>query len=147
VISPKILAEWPEVGRPALEATAGDPAAVVDLVAERTHHTKTLVKRQLAEIIGEAHAPSPLESRLLRVLHALEATVEPLEAEADRLVEKAARVAEDVGEQGRAIVRDARREVDAAERTLRGNFWTTLFVTLGLGVVAGLFLGRHHDRR
>ena len=93
------------------------------------------------------NVPSPLEERLLAVLRALEATVEPLESEAQRVAQAAARVVESVEDEGRAVVRDLERRATSTETALKNNFWTTLLVALGLGVVAGLLLRRGHDRR
>jgi ElaB/YqjD/DUF883 family membrane-anchored ribosome-binding protein len=147
-LAPRIASEWPEVDEAALDATAGDLGAVVDLVARATQHSKTLVRKHLAEI-AELNVPthSPIQERLLRVLESLEAAVGPIEDEAARVADKVAKVAEKAEAEGRALARDVHRRMDTTERTLRGNFWTTLLVTLGLGVVAGLFLGRGHGRR
>jgi hypothetical protein len=145
---PRILAEWPDVERDALDSTDGDLDATVSLIAHATQHSKTLVRRHLAELADvEARTPSPMEARLARVLEALEAAVGPLEAEAERVANKVARVVEGAEAEGRVLAHDVRRSVDATERTLRGNFWTTLLVTLGLGVLAGLFVGGRHGRR
>ena len=145
---PRILAEWPEVDELALSAAAGDVDATVALVAGRTLHSKALVRRHLAEILDlDVPARSRIGSRLARVLEALEATVGPLEAEAERVASDVSRAVEDAESEGRALVRDARKQVDAAEHTMRGNFWTTVFVTLGLGALAGFLFGRRHGRR
>ena len=90
---------------------------------------------------------TPLETRLLRVLRALEATVEPAESEARRVAQDAVRALGKVEEDARAVVGDIERRAASTEETLKTNFWTTLLVTLGLGVVAGFLLRRSHDRR
>jgi ElaB/YqjD/DUF883 family membrane-anchored ribosome-binding protein len=145
---PLIAAEWPEVDEHALSATAGDVDATIALVAARTLHSKALVRKHLAEILDlDVPARSRVGSRLARVLESLEATVGPLEEEAERVASKVSRVVEDAESEGRALVQDARKQVDAAERTMRGNFWKTLFITLGLGVLAGFLFGRGHGRR
>jgi ElaB/YqjD/DUF883 family membrane-anchored ribosome-binding protein len=145
---PRIVAEWPEVDELALSATAGDVDATIALVAGRTLHSKALVRKHLAEILDlDVPGRSPVGSRLARVLEALEATVGPLEEEAERVASKVSRAVEDAESEGRALVRDARKQVNAAEHTMRGNFWTTLFVTLGLGALAGFVFGRRHGRR
>jgi ElaB/YqjD/DUF883 family membrane-anchored ribosome-binding protein len=97
--------------------------------------------------VADPNVPSALEVRLLRVLHALEASVEPIESEAQRVADEAARVLADVEAEGRAVAQDLGRRATSAEATLKNNFWTTLLVALGLGVVAGLLLRRGHDRR
>ncbi len=66
-----ILEEWPSVDAEALDATGGDRQLIVELVAERTEHTKALVKKQLAELEeltqekkGESNEYAQLKAKL-----------------------------------------------------------------------------------
>ena len=47
LIRPCLAAKWPAVDEQSLEQTEGDRDAVVALVASRTQHTRTLVRRHL----------------------------------------------------------------------------------------------------
>ena len=49
-VSPAILAEWEQIEAAALSATGGELDKVVTLIADRTAHTKALVRRQLQEL-------------------------------------------------------------------------------------------------
>lgn len=56
-LKPLICQEWPEVDANALAATEGDYDKVVALVAKTTEHTKSLVRRHLAELTELAAEP------------------------------------------------------------------------------------------
>jgi len=61
-LKPLICQEWPEVDAEALTATQGDYDEVVALVAKATEHTKSLVRRQLAELTDLAAEPAEGEA-------------------------------------------------------------------------------------
>ncbi|MBM4358148.1 MAG: hypothetical protein FJ096_08550 [Deltaproteobacteria bacterium] len=112
--------EWPMVDADALAATEGVDERVVELVAQRTEHTRTLVRRQLDELKRLAAKP---ERRSW------------LPDDADvfvrRLGERAATLARDL--QGQAL-REATRHVEK-------NPLTSLLAALGLGLLIGMLLG------
>ena len=53
-----LLEEWPALQAEPLSATQGDLDKVIGLIVETTGHTKTLVRRQLGEILQIVTAPS-----------------------------------------------------------------------------------------
>jgi len=119
---PLIEAEWPDLDTAALRATEGDLDKVIALIAERTAHTRTLVARQLDELLGGlARAGTDASARWSGVLDTLEA----------RAAELGARV---------------RKDVSGVEGTLRQNLWVSLLLALGLGFWVGwLARGSHRD--
>jgi ElaB/YqjD/DUF883 family membrane-anchored ribosome-binding protein len=70
-VVPLILEEWPDVAQTDLDGTDGEYDKVVTVVAKKTEHTKTLVKRQLEELDKMASEASH-EGRLKAALHRLE---------------------------------------------------------------------------
>lgn len=72
-LHPLILAEWPEVDEKLLVGTEGDLEKVVELVAKKTEHTKTFVKKQLDELSQVAVSEvEDAETRIRRMLTKLE---------------------------------------------------------------------------
>jgi hypothetical protein len=119
VVSTLIAKEWPAVEQEALAATAGDAGRVVDLVAERTQHTKTLVRRQLAELVREAaerSEPGILMAQAKAVL--------------DRLEKKTAELS--------SYVRDT--VAPQAHKKVQENLLMSLLCALGVGVLLGFVL-------
>jgi hypothetical protein len=62
-LSNLLLAEWPELNGESLSATHGELDHVVSLIVEKTGHTRTLVRRQLAEIFRLVTSPSAAETK------------------------------------------------------------------------------------
>lgn len=116
-----ILAEWPAVDKASLAATGGDFEQVVGVVAEKTEHTRTLVRKQLEELEKVAgtekrEEPSPKNKT--------EALLEAWE-------KKTALLAKELREK---VLVDA-------EKRVRENVLVSLLVALGLGLLVGLFIG------
>ncbi len=124
-IRPLIREEWPGVAEDALAATGGDYDRVVTLIAAETEHTKTLVKRQLAELRDEAakgaaangnSVKSAVDAKLQEVLQKLQ----------DRSNEIAGYVK-------KQLVADAKAKVSE-------NPLVTVLMAIGLGILLGFIL-------
>lgn len=124
-----ILAEWPTVDREALAATAGELDQVIDLVAIKTEHTRTLVRRQIAELAQIVEgAPQPANAKQTR---------------AEKLLEAWQKRTQD-------LAKELRENVLAnAEKKVKENVFTSILVALGLGLVLGFLFGglRRRDGR
>jgi hypothetical protein len=118
-LSELIRQEWPTIDKAELEATRGDLEGVVDLVAERTEHTRTLVRRQLDELrreLARPTGPGALGEDAVDVLRLLRSrvTVVARELQSQAMTEATAHV--------------------------KKNPLTSLLVALGLGFLLGLVL-------
>ena len=146
-LRPLVLNEWPELTATDLDHTDGDAERLVALVASVTGHTRALVRQQLTEL-GQCAAPAAplasLEARLARVLDALEGGEAPA-PDAQPHARGRGLIGE-LREEGRHLVTEVRSSVSSTQRTLRQNFWTTLFATLGLGFLAGVLVGHRRER-
>lgn len=139
-VSRLVVQEWPEVDAEALAATEGDPHDVLSVVVEATGHTKVLVRKHLAEIAEVAGVESAgLEARLVRLLHFLEDTADPVGKEAQR-------IAGQVRDQGERVGKRVAGSVQDAGDTVKENLWVSLLAALGLGMLAGLVLGLTRGR-
>lgn len=114
-----ILAEWPSVDRASLAATGGELDQVVELVAEKTEHTRTLVRKQLGEL-EKLNGEKPGEPQKNKTEALLEAWEKKTALLAKELREKVL--------------------VDA-EKRVRENVLVSLLVALGLGLLVGIFIG------
>src|SRR5262245_38172739 len=119
-LRPLILEEWPAVDSAALADTAGDLERAVALIAERTGHTRSLVRTQLAELCEVAETRGS----------GLEGLLQDLEARARRAVDQ------------------VRHELlPRAEGRVRQNLLVSLLLAIGLGVILGMFWrGPRRDR-
>lgn len=140
-LQPVILAEWAELDPVSLSDTGGDLDKVIALVAERTAHTKALVRKQLQElwvILSEpprrrppsGSPPSGGSARSQKGLHNV------LPESADELLrELEERTSHILKELRGGVLKDTRVKV-------RENLLFSLLVTLGLGFIIGvLFTG------
>jgi hypothetical protein len=140
-LEPVILAEWQQLDAGALTATGGELDKVVALIAERTAHTKVLVRRQLEELWQVAAEPlrrrkgATAASRLRDNLHA----VLP-DAADDVLQELEQRTAELIRELRGGLLKDTRTRV-------KDNLLFSLLVTLGLGFIVGVIFTGWNFRR
>ncbi|MBI4954605.1 MAG: hypothetical protein HY908_21450 [Myxococcales bacterium] len=112
---PLIRNEWPEVEAEALDKTGGDFEQVVTLVAKKTEHTKTLVRKQLTELQSVSHEEPGTAGELGR----LRKIVDRLQARSHEISEK--------------MLADAKKKVS-------DNPLTALLMALGLGLVLGFLL-------
>jgi len=131
-VEPLIREEWPGLDASALEATGGDLEKVTALVATHADRTKALVRRQLDELYelgtrkaGKAHgaAPRPMEwKELLDAVKRLETLA----------AEEARKVSDDL--------------LPRAEAKVKENIWMSLLLSLGLGMILGLWMATGRRR-
>ena len=120
---PALKAEWPELDADELMATSGELDALVELIVGTTGHTKTLVRRQVAELHGLLQTGNPVLDRLEEMLGRLEGRARDL---ADhQLVDR-----------GREL----------AEERVRANPLQSVLWALVAGLVLGLLLGGRRGR-
>jgi hypothetical protein len=128
-----ILAEWPAIDGEALVATDGELEKVVALVATKTEHTKTLVRKHLAELStidssrGDPGAP-PLDAKLT-------GGARKLASQATEMFEKFEKRTADLVKELRGTVL-----VNAKDK-VRENLLVSLLMALGLGLLLGLVFG------
>lgn len=142
---PLIEAEWPSMDTEILRAAEGDVDAVVDYIAAQTEHTRTLVRRQLAE----------LNSLAIRDRMTKEAQVKPatngnsttngtsgsgLSSEIDQILQVLERHTEDLVGQ---FKKDVLPEVGDRARS---NIGTSLLTALGIGFLLGIIIGGGRGR-
>ncbi|MGP1386044.1 MAG: hypothetical protein ACTS2F_20970 [Thainema sp.] len=145
---PLIEAEWPSMDTEVIKAAEGDFDAVVDYIADQTEHTRTLVRRQLAE----------LNSLAIRDRAAKEAQVKPapsgssthstsndangsgLSSEIDQILQVLERHTEDLVGQ---FKKDVLPEVSDRARS---NIGTSLLTALGIGFLLGIIIGGGRGR-
>lgn len=114
-LGPLIVQEWPEVDSDSLDGTEGDLDKVVTLVAQKTEHTKTLVRRQLTELSKMA-ADNGAEGRLKALIKRLE----------DKTSEISGRVRENM--------------LPAAEQKVRDHLVVSLLVSAAFGFLVGVIV-------
>ena len=132
-LQPAILAEWSQVEAAALAATDGDLERVVSLIAEKTAHTKALIRRQLEELHRVLLAPPrPRPSSGHRARRGEAALPDSVDAMLHDLEERAAHLLRDL--RGN-MLSDARGKVQE-------NVLFSLIIAVGFGFIVGvLFTG------
>lgn len=146
-VRPLVLAEWPELDPARLDETGADPDQIVSLVTSTTQHSKALVKKHLAEIAEVAGVDARgIEGRMLRLIHALEGKLEPVQETLGRTQEKAMAAVHELEAHSRHVVADVKKAGADVEDTLKSNIWRSLFGALGIGVLIGLVLGLTRGR-
>lgn len=146
-VRPLLLAEWPELDAAALDLTDADPDRIVALVTEKTQSSKALVRKHLAEIAEVAGVDARgLEGRVLRLIHALEGKLEPVQETLGRHQETAKAALAELESRSKHVVADVKKAGADVEDTLKGNIWRSLFGALGIGVLIGLVIGLTRGR-
>lgn len=150
-LSPAILEEWTAVDAPALAATGGDYDKVVALIADRTAHTKVLVRRQLEEIyrvlttpltgIGAGHGDKKARasSATRDAREAAAAVGEAAQGALSGALGSVDELIEEIEKKTSRLMRDLRGGiVSDARGKVRDNIFFSLLVTLGLGFIIGV---------
>jgi ElaB/YqjD/DUF883 family membrane-anchored ribosome-binding protein len=117
-----ILSEWPIVDGERLKETAGDLEKVIELVAEATEHTRTLVRKQLAEL-STLDGPKKKSS--------VSAAREKASDMLDRLEKRTNELVKEL--RGTVLVN--------AKAKVRENVFVTIFAALGIGLLLGFLFG------
>lgn len=135
-LRPVILSEWPEVSETALTATAGELDQVVALIAERTSHTKALVRRQLEELYRVVTQPADSGAGARRKNGVERGGFGHGSPAVDELISELERRAS-------RVVRELRGGIlDGARDRVRGNVLFSLLISIGLGFIVGVvFMG------
>jgi hypothetical protein len=123
-----ILAEWPVVDGDSLTATDGELEKVVALVAAKTEHTKTLVRRHLAEL-------STLDGK-----SADGGTSKKWATQGKEMFEKFEKRTADLVKELRGTVL-----VNAKDK-VQQNLLVSLLMALGFGLVLGVIFGSLRGR-
>lgn len=142
---PVILAEWQQIDSASLTATDGDLDKVIAVLADKTAHTKALLRKQLEELWqivceppkrASGERPQPANpSRLRKNLH------EMLPETADELLrEFEQRTARVLKQLRGGLLKDTSNRV-------RENLLFSLLVTLGLGFIVGVLFTGWNFRR
>ncbi len=120
-LRPALKAEWPDLDDDELAGTGGDLDKLVELIAQATGYTKSLVRQQITELHGMLGNP----------------VLERLEELAGRLEERARELADhELVDKGRAM----------AEEKVRANPLQSVLWALVVGLVLGLLLGSRRGR-
>lgn len=125
-----ILAEWPAVDGEALTATDGELEKVVALVAAKTEHTKTLVRKHLAELSTLRSSDDGKAA----------GSAKKWASQANEVFEKFEKRTADLVKELRGTVL-----VNAKEK-VRENLLVSLLMALGLGLLIGLVFGSTRRR-
>ena len=114
---PLLQQEWPEIAREHWEATRGSLEELVQLIAGRTSHTRTIVRAQLLELLNHVERFRETPRDWEEMLH-------PLEERLDTLVN------------------ELRRDLEPRlKRSIRQQPLLSLSVALLAGLVTGILLG------
>ncbi len=114
---PLLQQEWPEIAREHLEATRGSLEELVQLIASRTSHTRTLIRAQLLELMDHMGRTREKPNTWNEALH-------PLEEQLSTLIDE---LRQDLG---------PRLKTGVQQQPL-----LSLAVALLAGLVTGLLLG------
>ncbi len=131
-LQPAILAEWSQVEAAALAGTDGDLERVVSLIAEKTAHTKALIRRQLEElhrVLSAPPRPRPSSGQRARRGEALPDSVDAM--------------LHDLEERAAHLLRDLRGNMlSDARGKVQENVLFSLIIAVGFGFIVGvLFTG------
>ena len=134
LIRPHIVVRWPAVDEQVLAQTEGEREAVVALIAARTQHTRTLVRRHLAALQAQlaAVAEDEEEEQALVVAQDSALVLDPQEEE--QLAELV-----DTVKQGKRELTDFARQLPGIiKQKLLAKWLISLAASLGAGLVLGI---------
>lgn len=163
-LMPLIQAEWPNIDTDVIKAAEGDLAAIVDYIAAQTEHTRTLVRRQLAELNSlairdriAAEAPIKSVTNGNRIDNRIDTHTNAstdtetnnktsngnssgLSSEIDQVLQVLERHTDDLLQQ---FKKDVLPEVSDRARS---NIGTSLLTALGIGFLLGIIIGGGRGR-
>jgi ElaB/YqjD/DUF883 family membrane-anchored ribosome-binding protein len=135
-IAPLILEEWPHLTAEELAATEGRLEAVIDYIALRTEHTRTLIRHHLAELAqiqrlrdknqsDESDFSNPEKYQLENyIFPTFDRALKTLEKRTENLID-----------------RFEAELLPEANRKAKEHVGTSLLTALGIGFILGLLLG------
>jgi hypothetical protein len=138
-----ILEEWPQLDAESLAAASADQEKVVELIAEKSGHTKTLVRKQLEEILQIVTAPvdgvRPDRHTMAGFAHDARAAAATVGEAAHDALHSVEAILEKFEKRTRPLLRELRGNVltDARDK-VREHWLLALLGTLGLGFLVGL---------
>ena len=138
-----ILEEWPQLDAESLAAASADQEKVVELIAEKSGHTKTLVRKQLEEILQIVTAPvdgvRPDRHTMAGFAHDARAAAATVGEAAHDALHSVEAILEKFEKRARPLLRELRGNVltDARDK-VREHWLLALLGTLGLGFLVGL---------
>ena len=144
--------EWSELDQEALSATEGNADQLVALISETLDCTKLRVRRQLGELVFLATSESGTSSADRRVSAMVERWEDKLQPYLDDGSEKVRKAKEAMGNaidgaQSKAseikdkVGKHIETTLPEAEEMIKRNLWSSLLITLGLGMIFGLLWG------
>lgn len=133
-LRPIILQEWTAVDEQTLAATGGELEKVIALVAERTTHTKALIRRQLDEIY---QVVIEKRSGIAGTRFAASRNCDSAEPSGNREPMRDF-LLEDLERRVTQILRELRGGfLDGAKESVRNHTIFSLLVAIGLGFIVG----------
>jgi ElaB/YqjD/DUF883 family membrane-anchored ribosome-binding protein len=143
-VVPLVREEWPSLERARVEETAGDLDALVALVAEHSGRTKAMARRQLlelarvAELASEDRGKQPLDRGANGVSKKTESEARPkVDVQVDEVIAAVRRLEAFAADEAKRM---SGTMLPAAEAKVRQNLWVSLLLSLGLGMILGLWL-------
>ena len=139
-----VVEEWGDDGRAAWDAAAGDREQLIAVLSERTGRTRTLLRRQLAELdelpregggSATSHRARPSTNTAADGVAQAAASL----SELGRRVEAAVREVEGRAQAALGEVTDTK--LPQAEAKIRENLLTSLLMALGFGLLVGIIVG------
>ena len=144
--------EWSDLDKDALSATKGNADEVVALISETLDCTKLRVRRQLGELVVLATSgpnSSNAERKVSAMVERWEDKLQPYLDDGSKRVQKAREAMGNAIEEAQTKATEIKDKVGQhiettlpeAEEMIKRNLWSSLLITLGLGMIFGLLWG------
>jgi ElaB/YqjD/DUF883 family membrane-anchored ribosome-binding protein len=144
VLSPKILSEWSKVDPVELEASRGELANVVEIVARTTERAPSEIEAKLRAMAepeakpADEGAPKSAEAKSTEAKSgSLSDKLHDAAKQMDQVVSAVRRFEAFAAQEAKRVKGDV---LPAAETKIKNNLWTSLFIALGLGFLLGLLV-------
>jgi ElaB/YqjD/DUF883 family membrane-anchored ribosome-binding protein len=144
-VLPLVREEWPTLDREAVEETAGDFEKLTTIVAAHLDRTKTVVRRQLLELLLVAESDTAearsteTGARGLNGSSKKEETSnsKPEVMQVDEVIAAIRRLESFAAGEAKRV---SGKVIPMAETKVRQNLWVSILMALGLGMIVGLWL-------
>jgi ElaB/YqjD/DUF883 family membrane-anchored ribosome-binding protein len=157
VVHSLINEEWSEIDQEALTATEGNADQLVDLISGSLDCTKLRVRRQLGELVvlatsdpaTQEQTSKVVDRKVSAIVERWEDKLQPFLNDGSEKIQKAkAAVGSAIdGAQTRAndikdkVGKHIETTLPEAEEMIKRNLWSSLLITLGIGMIFGLLWG------
>lgn len=132
---PLVLKEWPQLDKADLEAVQGNLDQAIHYIADKTDHTRTLVRHHLHELWLLA------ESRATK-LRSLQNEGDDLATGEATPPSQTEQLIQELEKRTEHLIKEFKAELlPELEQKARSNLGSTLLMTLGLGFILGLLFG------